>query len=56
MSDETKNTEDADRRKEAIDRRNLIREMSKGPAKRVAKRMNKQIATIDRLIDEHGSK
>lgn len=56
MTDQTDNVTDDKRRDEAIKRRNLIRAIPNGPARCVAKRMNKQIATIDRIMDEHGSK
>ena len=56
MTDESNNTLSEQRREEAINRRELIRSIPKGPKKSVAKRMNKQIATIDRMLDEHGPK
>lgn len=56
MTDETSNVTSGERREEAIKRRELIRTIPKGPKRRVAKRMNKQIATIDRMLDEHGPK
>ena len=56
MTDETSNVTSDQRRKEAIKRRDLVRTIPNGPKRRVAKNMNKLMATIDRILDEHGPK
>ena len=56
MTDETNKPISEQRRKEAIERRELIRAIPKGPKKRVVKRMNQLIAAIDHITDEHSPK